>query len=552
MGERRFLLESQQARVKRMLDQPSFLRLSGPEQSKRLQEDAGLEQWRADAIATRLQADRALTEGSGLMASPTLPSQRGILEPTLRAAGRAGLRAAPSIVGEQAAGAVARVTPSLRPLEVPIRAGGAMAGEAARQMFLAPEDEPFDVLEILAAGATPAKKAGRKLMTALGVPERAAGSTRRGRIRFARGFVPGSGVALVEQARRDILDIPEGIRAGAEETIQRVFPGETLGSLRTKALQDNPSFQLDNLQRTALEITEGEEAARRFGAQLGGRAARMARESAAQTDISLQEFEVVRRNLGGAVGQARTSGNAAVEGRLRALLAGFFQDVDDAVAAGVPGMREYKASLEGFRRTHAAGDFETLITQKFSRPARGENFETLNITQLLKDTRRAFDPRTPKTGRPRGYQTLPDFLTPSEKRDVVELLEFWNENLPALPTRAGINAPNIGSGQAIFRGGVAAGLATAANRVLGPTIDPQMAGLAGAVASSVVSNMMMSDTGRRILRNFIERGGPIDLNQMLGSYVLQSVRADVFSGQGAIRGAIERSLPPRLESGRQR
>ena len=534
------ITSEQEQALNALLQNQQFLAAPPPQKFQTLRQH-GFSEFDAASTINDIQGQLAQsTRGSVAFPQPSM-LRRGF-----EALTGAGMRAAPSVIGEEIAGQTARIVPALRPFEVPLRAGGAMAGEAARQLFLAPPDEPIDPIEMLAAGAIPARGSAAR---GLRLSPRGALSRRRGRIRFARNVIPGAGAALLEQAREEIATIPRHLREGIDTAIEQRFPGENLGTLRAQSLVENPTLEIPAFRRAASRVSQGEETAGRFGAQLGGRPARIARTGGAQPNITLQELDVVRRNLGGLIGQARRAGNAATESQLRQMLAGFFEDLDVAVARGIPGAAEYKASLEGFRRAQAASDLENAL-ERFSRPLRGENFASLNLPLLLRDLRRAFNPATAKTSRPRGFETLPDFLSASEKQDMLTLVDFWNQNLPSLPTRMGINAPNIGSGQALFRGGTAGAVAVGLNRLAGSTvIDPTLAALTTTAAAGLISNMMMSPSGRQLLRNFVERGGPVSFNELAARFLLQTARADLLSPQGLsqelLRGTPE--VRPRIE-----
>ena len=460
---------------------------------------------------------------------------------------RLGAQAAPSIIGEEIAGQTARVLPQTRAFELPARSLGAMTGEAFRQIVLAPESEPIDLLEILAAGAIPAKgKVARQVARGLGIPERTAGSTRRGRIRFARVAIPGSGVALLDEAREEIAAIPQRFRAEASTVIEQAFPGQTAMDLRRQSLATNPEIRIPNLHLAARELLQDEDLASTFGAQLGGRAARIARTGQQLRQATLQQLNVLRRNLGGFIGQARNSGNKVVEERFRGLFAGLMQDIDNAVTLGIPGARAYKLSLEATRREFAAQAIEDAVV-RFSRPVRGENFESLNISQFARDFQRAVTAE--KAARPRGFTNLPDLLSEAEKKEITELLQFWNDALPALPTRMGINAPNVGSGQIFFRGSLGAGAAMMLNRIAGNVVSPGMAALVGGAGSALISNMIMSDTGRRLLRGFITQGGPINLTEMGVRWLAQGGRVEVFNRLESLNQRLQEPLlPQRIEA----
>lgn len=453
------------------------------------------------------------------------------------------LEGAPSEVGAQIGGITAQAMGKPRPLGESI---GGMAGETFRQLFMKPQGQGVDYSQIIGAGmvAGPVRKGVSKIP---GVAKRTTVPSRLRRIKTVKGFVPGGGVALLEEAREEIDRIPSILRRSADDLIQAEFPGETALGLRAKALRANPDIPTMQLRREGAKLVKAELDASQFGAEFGGRLKRMAREIQATDTGTLGELNIVRRNLGGLMQAAKD--NSAQQDAISDLLAGLFRDVEKAAELGVPGAKAYMVSLGAFRREMAATQFEGVLN-KVIRPVRGEDFHSLNISRLYDQVEKAFNAPS-RASRPSGLRLLPDVVNESEKKEILDLLKFWNENLPALPTRIGVNAPNVGSGQVLMRGGVGALGAMAANQLAGAGVDPTTVGIVTGAASGLIGNMMMSPRGRQILRQFIARGGPINFAEMAIMALGQGVRVQAFNKLDISRRLAEPFRAPELTAPNQ-
>ena len=269
--------------------------------------------------------------------------------------------------------------------------GGAL-GEAGRQFFTR---APFNLEQIIASGVVPGAsgRVTRRLRARFPAGRedvgRATISPRR--MQQAAQFVPGTAGAFSDIAQETVGEIPARIRGaipgltgtleGSETLMERglqVGPGGRIPLRNTQqALIDveldlPPGFPLSDIRpeilapmQALVDIAENVELGK---------------------GLNIRQFNATRRHVG------QTFGNLSPgpqKDAMRRLTAGILQDLDDAVARGLPGAEDLRLGLDVARLEFAADDFQELLDGIGLGVVRqGERDPTFRLNRVLTELRK--------------------------------------------------------------------------------------------------------------------------------------------------------------------
>lgn len=511
----------QRRRINLLTNNPAFRALDPVTQRDRLMNIGASE---ADATATvnDLQADRAAQQGTSLMASPVPPSERSLLSRVMQSAVDVGAEAAPSMIGGQIARVGGAFVPGLRLLPPTAReATGSMIGEALRQTV---SDEPLSLEQIGMAGMVGGASGGlaRRVSAAdVGIaPE----TTRR-----LVSRLPGSTEAFMQQGTEETL---ERIARMQQRTEVITPPGETTSRLFQQARRrPQPAVSMERTQALLSGIADDidEAAGLGFGNKKFTKIVKNL-QNVGETSTPRQ-LDIIRRGLNDLLGSAARR-KPELRGQIRRVLAGVFQDIDNAAAANVPEAVALQQGLQVVRREKATDALIDYLDSPrvLSPPAPGETTNFLRLNRVLDDLRRA------RTGRntPRDLELLRVGLTEAELDDLIDTVEFWNEFTGA---RTAPRGTNVGSGQVL-------GTALLVGSIAGPEAGAALGG-----ARLILSRTLSSPQGRAALRELIQRGVPVNLADLGAQLIGQSARQFVTPA-GISQQLLQRFQPPQISAPR--
>lgn len=533
--------ETQKGAARRILDDPLNQRKTGREISRMLQDQAGLEQWRADGIGRRWDADKAQQEGSGLRD----PSE-SLMNRALRTVIGVGAEAAGDVAAAKAMRAAGPFLPGIRALPgVAQESLGSMAFETGRQIFsrgsaLNQGDISGALQEIGMTGVAPfpASRIGRsRLMSRANVglsPERTRSLVSR---------LPGSSEAFLQTGGEELAE--QVGRIGQATSLMTPF-GETSGSLMRRATSEDvprllregaqPPIPRRNLTVMVNRISDqlADAASEGFinNKPLSRFVERQLRQPALSTPAKLN---VIRETLNDMLSGGAARRKPRLRGQIRALLAGTFRDIDQAALAGVPEAQALQQGLRIVRREKATDALLDYLDSRrvLSAPTPGDNTQLLRLNRVVDDLRRARSGVNP----PQDLELLSVGLTRQEMDDLIDTAEMWNEMASA---RTAPRGTNVGSAQT---------LGTAL--LVGSIAGPQVGALAGG-GRLILARAMATPEGRQVLRDAIRSGVNVNLADVGTQLVLQAARQRTPTpetiSREMIQGLRRRFGPPRLEA----
>ena len=430
-------------------------------------------QRRTRQVINRLQGEFG---GAGSVMLRERPVTR-ITRAARQFAGQAALPVAGGVVG-------GIVSPFMGvPSPVGSAVGGGL-GEVANQVLgITPEDTEQIVLAMATSGA------GRGVGSLRQFPRVGP------RVDLSRGAqrIPGSAGAFTEMATEQLRNVPTGIEFGT----QAILGDETIDSLFDLALSQRggSAIQVTNLRQAIRQGLTTEQRARDFGLQFGSinRILRQTGEQARQGGgaLALRDMELLRKRIGARIGRLSVDGEQ--RNALRSLYRGIMQDLE-AASGRQPEAAALLTAVRVARREFAARDFADFLEQRVFGPPRADGLRPVAIGRL----KREFDIML--EGRPsRSFELFEDSLTRPEIEEIQGIINLWSDTLRPLPPPPGTQ---FGSGPTAAAGG------------LGFLLGGGTGAAGAVVAKNLLTRGLMSPTGRRALRNLLERSQTINLAEL--------------------------------------